>query len=1581
MIYVRRRLGTRPRASFGDIFQQYIAPTVSTAGNILDKELKVKGFAGKPDNGTIAPGGVGGGGSSADADTQSTDTQSTDTDTKAAYGKVIRPYGHRDKAWIGMAVGAAMNIVGGIFGNAAKKRAEARKREQEFRQAQLKTMQNNANSFNKQMDYLRQNENTGPDLEYRLGGTPSRLRLGASNFVITDGGDARKIGHNTFLLRGGSHEDVNETGQTGIGINVGGNEIEAEGGEVAQKKGNTLRIFSAQPILKNGVSPAEAVEAGANKDKVFNAQQAFKRRNHLKDDGSKAKFGKVKYAKPNYYHWMHQTSDNLKVSPIDSSYDYRAYYDSASPWDLANTMYNKNNGHFTDVGKRPNHPTFSNESKYSNSKTPGGTWNGDTFVPSMWQFGNNGNSVRHRYMMDTGESYFDGTRNVYPRKKDRDGDSVRSYFFDNDSSYIHPKSRPQWNGATSYFQYELDKTENGGRIKADLGTEQRTYNQSNSHDWLYYLTQNSSTGRKIVNAIFGDEGDRKRFMSDLKSLGINGDDAIGNVSPAGLPYAAARAMGKVEQIARTTRTVRQAAEASKAAQAARYADKTRRVVESTKPTLNPNLHDVGNRAGIPFGQGSVELPRSSEAINLGVTNAASRMTEGVNPFLYTNRSQILSRARKGLRNVMDKTSKQADKARQAVSSAELSKLNKAVIGLTTVATPLIVALGYNTAKEVFGDKSNKSDKSAKAEKSISPYIARPAEQSKSASEQKAKGNQKTTNADKNRSNSSNATTTNKQTSTKHTGNVTKGNYQLRDGESKVINGTKYTRVGNNIINHKTKVSYVYDSNGNYTGQADYSKVGNNFNDAFDAARAAGRQNFIYRAGKFNSYTTAKETNAKKESINRIAGAKRMAKAFGGDARPQADGGTWVKPRYNTSTYNGSRSIRRVIANYEGTDFAKQNAQFHGDAVGAKEKELRRFMGDAYNNLNEKQRDALLSYYYNVKPSTFTSRYGALRDKLIRASNEVEFNDTLNLMKTSINTGMNNNKLKGLRKRRLYEQGLFGGNGSTTIAAPVRTTSTKATSPTVTKATTTQSQHVEVPAAPVAQVPVAQSYQGYGGFVPNEDRLFTFPTGRLYDYILAQGNKRQPQRLGGSKRRRCSGGTAVSRPVERKADSTVVTPVWKGVPTALPDQWDTKDMFKTNNNMQPSNTAGKYPYDRNATPKVDDDFNAWTYQRTNVPNDSSYWQTMADKTGHTPDEMKANNVTLRSDGKVGYNYLTPLRMPAPKKNIWQEANNDIQKGADKWQEQTRVSGPVAPKSGGNNDNNTQLNGDFGNDNWEMRPTNGDWIGLGIDTLSALGTGFINNLYLNRANYDYVTPEWVAAPDAILDTKYRNAAQRAAVERNRLNNVKTIMRNTGSSAVAQQRAQRVNTDATYENNRLWDDKMNKELELRNRQAELNANIHAHNAESKNNWFNTVATIKNKAIEDRNNNDLAKAQAFNATLSGLSQAYNNFYTSARQRYEDDVAMRMYMAGSQYATPSRMLAFGVPMSDGQLVGIMNDIRGMKDPGAKPDKKDYQNATEYSKALTKWEEDSRAYKHKQEYYNLAQSRLSKKGRRRLGIR
>ena len=187
-------------------------------------------------------------------------------------------------------LGAVASIASSIIGSNAQRLERRRQERAQDYTNMLEEAKSDSTAMNSILDYTK-NYLSQFNTVARLG-TSKKSKLN-NNIFITDGGDAVKIDKDTFLLRGGSHEQVNETGQTGIGINVGGNEIEAEGGEVAQKKNGALRIFSAQPILGNGMSPAQAILRGYNKDKVFSQQQAFKKRNGIKDDGSKAAFGNL----------------------------------------------------------------------------------------------------------------------------------------------------------------------------------------------------------------------------------------------------------------------------------------------------------------------------------------------------------------------------------------------------------------------------------------------------------------------------------------------------------------------------------------------------------------------------------------------------------------------------------------------------------------------------------------------------------------------------------------------------------------------------------------------------------------------------------------------------------------------------------------------------------------------------------------------------------------------------------------------------------------------------------------------------------------------------------------------------------------------------------------------------------------------------------------------------------------------------------------------------------------------------------------------------------------------------------------
>lgn len=141
----------------------------------------------------------------------------------------------------------------------------------------------------------RSNEKNLPQKQYAVGGKIPN---------VVAGGIAQPLGNNFFYMNGRKHSqggiDIGPSDKTGI---------EVEDGEVVETNGNELKVYSAQPII-NGVSPAKLVMGGANPNKVFKAQEDFKDRNGINDDGTKAKYGKEKYV---------AKSDNTRVTPIMES--------------------------------------------------------------------------------------------------------------------------------------------------------------------------------------------------------------------------------------------------------------------------------------------------------------------------------------------------------------------------------------------------------------------------------------------------------------------------------------------------------------------------------------------------------------------------------------------------------------------------------------------------------------------------------------------------------------------------------------------------------------------------------------------------------------------------------------------------------------------------------------------------------------------------------------------------------------------------------------------------------------------------------------------------------------------------------------------------------------------------------------------------------------------------------------------------------------------------------------------------------------------------------------------------------------
>ena len=238
--------------------------------------------------------------------------------------RCLRTNGRRPKCWIGAAIGLGTQIIGGLINkNAQEEQARAAQRVQEQQDAmnlalnktqQMRLTQNAQKAYEEQFR-----------LPYRRGGR-QRLRNAVS---ITDGGIAIPEGNGTFLLRGNTHEQINESGNTGIGINVGGKEIEAENNEVVDTNNNSLRVFSNSlsiPVMtRNGImymTPSKAVLAGYNKNKVFDIQQAM----NGNSNGSYAKEGARAALK-------REGEFQSFKSPLDIAglSEYARIYDAAEP--------------------------------------------------------------------------------------------------------------------------------------------------------------------------------------------------------------------------------------------------------------------------------------------------------------------------------------------------------------------------------------------------------------------------------------------------------------------------------------------------------------------------------------------------------------------------------------------------------------------------------------------------------------------------------------------------------------------------------------------------------------------------------------------------------------------------------------------------------------------------------------------------------------------------------------------------------------------------------------------------------------------------------------------------------------------------------------------------------------------------------------------------------------------------------------------------------------------------------------------------------------------------------------------------
>lgn len=1376
--------------------------------------------------------------------------------------KCNRLRGERPKAFWGALVGGAMNLIGSAISSKSQARAIRRQIEaqKEAARTQLELANNNnlASTLNSYVTATRSyNDEDDYNLKYRLGGNK---RLGSNRIYITDGGNATKIGNDTYLLRGGSHEQTNETGQTGIGINVGGNEIEAEGGEVAQKKNGALRIFSAQPILSNGMSPAQAILRGYNKDKVFSQQQAFKKRNHLSDDGGKAKHGtEVPYKR------IHINEDGTFTDTLTG----KNYNTSATNGE--DVVITGKANHWKEAGKKDTSSYFDPMGAVNFVTAAGApilNANPSNIVGSIRDSKNAGEFLKHYMMQDTGGFVNTKWAKEHPYLSlgiNTIGDiglgyglgktgvglyrlrpsNLRKHIFENISpiGYDKPISRIKeaFKSALSGAEADID---NPSWFNNKSAQDLNTYNvgitknmfgphalEARFDAWRKYLGLpqkfNTWTESPIVKGAYTDT----KGISNLKVLPK--DQSVDFINSAGGNVA-----NDIEEF--TTRGYN----------GQKYG------VSHIRDTwdLQPWSRLRGNII-----EDKVIRPLYNTTIGKANRKLSSSLHKFINNYGYDNEAiqkYLNENGEEALDNLSDVIEYFAD------TKSIKGKLAHKLSGLDDI----VNNKGYYVI--------NKNSKLSKLTNKLSDKIK------------------------------------NFEASSLLPGaKPFKIAYDI-PWTNEVFPNNEMVK-GFNMIDNLPTEAYRYklknpllDYKYRFGGRCKLRNGGLTSKDRGSSKHPYPSVSSKDFAGGGRSYPIP--TKADAVDALRLAGlhgrSDVKAKVYSRypELRPKARiGGSWKAPVYNTNNYRVSNRMRRQIATWEGSDFAGQNRKFKGDAIGAKERELRRIMGRTYNYLNDNQRDSLNSIYYNSRVDTFKNAFGKWFRNLNSAvdrDDERAFNNSLAGIRQSMTIGANRKGMSGLAKRRAWERNWFGNPipivSNETKAILNQQAEAKMVQPTDNTRVVIQPEYIEVP-APVGH-----------GVVPVDNPDPNLLQGNIKDNLINMGNKfRLGQRCGGSTRmRKALGGE--SRPI-------------KGMRRKL--AWG--DVT--------------YPYRRN--------------------NNFDYWDII-------DQEQKANDKGGISPWTTSNKYDVKVPYAITKSTSTIPYTSQVSTPTSGVSENKTIPTYIGNKSG-------------------MIIRDADWYGLGADLVSSIGGSILGLGAYKNLDFDYNLPNFVEESPVALNTTYHNEAQKSNVERNRLNSRNSILRNTMSGSTAVGRMQGVDTNALYQLNQLADEKINKETELMNQNLLNEQQVRARNAAARNQYYNTVASIKNAAIQAKNEAELAKGQILSGTLQGIGNSFQNLINQGRQNYDDTQAMLMGVAASDYATPSRLLELGVDVGDdAALAGIYRSAMNIPNPGARPKREDYSDNTEYSYALTRWENQNKAYQRRNSYADLIKGRMSKKNLIKYGI-
>lgn len=304
------------------------------------------------------------------------------------------------------------------------------------------------------------------------------------NPKVVRGGKAIPLGNNFYYMRGRKHE------QGGIDLGADDkNGLEVEGGEVVHTSKNSIKVFSAVPML-NGKSPAEKIINGENANKVFKEQEEFKDRNNFNDDGSK-KYqagGKRRYiggntneARQKYFDTDKEFTDSVKV--IAKRYNINpnllaSRMAKEGPIDKAINYYNNTNGEFDrrevhgidwgldDTGNNLNEGIITLKEPYLNYYDEEFFNEKDRKVNSVyspdWNFGISATAAELKYRRDEMKKRF-------PNLSDEQLDAAASAAF-NRGMYGATKYIKQGRDLNEYSPF-INIKKMGGQVKKNIFVE------------------------------------------------------------------------------------------------------------------------------------------------------------------------------------------------------------------------------------------------------------------------------------------------------------------------------------------------------------------------------------------------------------------------------------------------------------------------------------------------------------------------------------------------------------------------------------------------------------------------------------------------------------------------------------------------------------------------------------------------------------------------------------------------------------------------------------------------------------------------------------------------------------------------------------------------------------------------------------------------------------------------------------------------------------------------------------------------------------------------------------------------------